>query len=358
MHTDGTRSPVDLRELFAGAVRTGCWIIGGGPSLASLPCASIAASPSPKFGINLAGSGLLRPTLWTSYDPSCRFHRSVYLDASILKFVHARRAMDLAPETTFKVCECPGTLFFERDPQRGFADLLSPAHTGIIDWNDSLLQAIDIAYRLGFRVLYLAGCDMFVAPSAGQMACARRQGIEYIEREPLDRFFGRCAEAGVDRSELERAGAPPQYHFDEVKPLSAAIQTDLHYFRVAQYLRLARRSIALAGVELISATPNSRLNDYIPYRSADSILKQLAEDVGTPQSEPTRGRYTALAPRSPAGLGAMKDYRPHHWGKGHIPEVRPAAADRHPSDPAAPRERLRAAVEQLPEIHVNLAEQG
>lgn len=358
LHTDGTRSPVELGDLFGGPVRTACWIIGGGPSLAEAPCADIARSPVPRFGINLAGSGLLRPSLWTSYDPSARFHRSVYLDASILKFVHARRGMDLAPETTFKVCECPGTLFFDRDTQRGYQDFLSPEQRTIVDWNDSLLQAIDIAYRLGFRVLYLAGCDMFVAPSAGQIGRAALAGVTYTQREPLDRFFGRCAAAGIARGELEQADAPRQYHFDEAKPLAAAIQTDLHYFRVAQYLRLARRSIALAGMELISVTPCSRLNDYFRYEPVESVLDELARSIGAAGAEPTRGLYTGTGSRQAAEWGAMKDYRPHHWDRakpavcaGDAPAVNGEKA-RHP------QQRLRDAVAELPEVHVGLAEVG
>jgi hypothetical protein len=66
--TDGARTPLDLRNHFAGPARTACWIVGGGPSLRDAPVAEIASSPVPKFAINLAGAGLLRPTIWTSYD--------------------------------------------------------------------------------------------------------------------------------------------------------------------------------------------------------------------------------------------------------------------------------------------------
>jgi hypothetical protein len=358
LHTDGTRTPVGLDSFYAGPMRTACWIIGGGPSLAELPCDAIARSPAPRLAINLAGSGLLRPTFWTSYDPSSRFHRSVYLDASIVKFVHARRAMDLVPETAFKVCECPATLFFDRNTQRGFADLLGPGPQGIIDWNDSLLQGIDIAYRLGFRVLYLAGCDMYVRPSDELLQHAGRTGVQYSAREPLDGLLRRCEAAGASRAELGRSKLPGQYHFDEIKPLAAAVQTDLHYFRVAQYLRLSRRALALAGMEIVSVTPDSRLNDYFEYRPAAVVLEQILRDVGDPHSERTRGLYTGIGARTPSGMGAMKDYRPHHWSKAGIGAKRAASPTPRPaSDPSAVR-RAGDAVAELPEIHVGLAEIG
>ena len=177
LQTDGVQVGAALEDVYSGPVDSACWLIGGGPSLAELPHGDIADSPIPKMVVNLAGSHLLRPTFWTSYDPSARFHRSVYLDPGIVKFVHRRRSMDLVPETTYKVCECPNTYFFERDGQRGVHDFLAATHTGIIDWADSMVQAIDILYRLGFRVIYLAGCEMRVRLSAEQLERAARAGV-------------------------------------------------------------------------------------------------------------------------------------------------------------------------------------
>ncbi|WP_339912210.1 hypothetical protein, partial [Symmachiella dynata] len=189
--TDGRQLPAALDDAFAGPVASACWLIGGGPSLAELPHRLIDESPVPKMSVNLSGTRILRPNFWTSYDPSARFHRSVYLDPGILKFVHRRRAMDLVPETTYKVCECPGTYFFERDGQRGFHQFLSPTFTGIVDWADSMVQAIDILYRLGFRTIYLAGCEMRVRLSVAQLQCAAAAGIEFAPGELLRDFLGR-----------------------------------------------------------------------------------------------------------------------------------------------------------------------
>lgn len=360
LHTDGTTSPGIPQDAFAGPARTACWIIGGGPSLGALSCREIARSPAPKFCVNLAGTGVLRPNLWTSYDPSARFHRSVYLDASIVKFVHRRRAMDLVPETTFKVCECPNLCFFDSDRERGFGDFLSPEHGGIIDWNDSLLQAIDIAYRLGFRVLCLAGCDMHVRPSEAQVRLAARHGVSFEPRQTLDLFVRDCEAAGLPREELGKLAAPSQYHFDEKKSFDAAVQTDLHYFRVAQYLRLARRSIALAGVEIVSVTPASRLNDYFPHPKVTSVLSRIHEDVGCPELESTAGRYSLTEPRSPQGLGPMRDFRPHHWPdrRRHAPRDEHHAERDDDVQLRNPRPRLRAALDELPETPVHLNEQG
>jgi hypothetical protein len=357
---DGARRDVDLGDACAGPGRTPCWIIGGGPSLADLPAAEVAASPAAKFAVNLAGHGVLRPDFWTSYDPTARFLKSIYLDASITKFVHRARAMDLAPGTTFKVCECPATLFFDRQPQRGYHDFpaggsgwsrpgggaASDSPAQVTDWQDSLIQAIDIAWRLGFRTLYLVGCEMLVRPSAALVEAARRAGVEYRDREPLQDFMNRCRRAGCAPEELEAAGTAGQYHFDEVKPLAAAVQTDLHYFRVAQYLRLSRRAMSLAGLELISVTAGSRLNDYFRHLTVAEALAEVRRAVGDPATESTRGKYTSQSP-PPDDLAPMRDLPPHNWPR----DKRPAAAALAEKDQQR-RTRLRAALAELPEIAV------
>lgn len=310
LHTDGTRTAAPLENVFAGPVPSACWIIGGGPSLAAVDCGAIARSPVPKMAVNLAGTRLIRPNFWTSYDPSCRFHRSIYLDPGVMKFLHRRRAMELVPETAFKVCECPATFFFERDRSRGFADLLASRAEGIVDWADSLVQAIDILYRLGFRTLYLAGCDMRVRPSAEQITRAAEFGVAYDPRELLGEFLGKCRRASLSERDLEAVAPAEQYHFPEHKPLRSAARTDEHYFRVAQYLRLSRRSLALAGVRIVSATPGSRLNDFFPYRSVEEIVGDIHASVGDPAREPVEGLYRNARERTPPLSSVMKDYPP------------------------------------------------
>lgn len=354
LNTDGTRQPVHLENAFAGPTRTSCWIICGGPSLNSFPAERIASSPIPKFAVNLAGTGLLRPDFWTSYDPTARFHRSLYLDPGVIKFVHPCRAMDLVPESTFKVCEAPSTFFFDRDRDRGFANFITPGDGDVVDWQDSLLQAIDIAYRLGFRKLFLAGCDMFIRPAPEHIRRAKQAGVAYTPRELLRNFFDRCRKAGLREGELADVVIRGQYHFEETKPLAAAVQTDDHYFRVTQYLRLSRRCIALGGLELISVTPVSRLNDVFEFRPVKKVLREIARELGDPATESTRGRYSAELDRKPRGLGPMRDFRPHFWKSIPNPEPQPAVLPPKAVEP----QPLRQALEQIPQFEIPIDELG
>lgn len=346
LHADRTRTDAALDDQFAGPAASTCWLIGGGPSLAQLPIAALDRSPAPKMCINLAGTGLLRPTFWTAYDPSARFLRSVYLDPGIMKFVPPRRAMDLVPETTFKVCECPHLYFFETDPQRGFADFLSPQRHGIVDWNDTFVQALDILHRLGFRRILLAGCELQVAPGPEWQQKATERNVAYRSGMLLGDFVKECERAGLTRGEMERWGTGPQYHFDESKSLQAAVNTDAHYFRIAQSLRLCRRSLTSAGLQLISVTPGSRLNDYISYQPCDTALRDLLQQTGDPAGEQITGLYTRPQNRAPRGLGPMRDYRPRHWPT-------PPAAAPPPSPSPPPPAPLPEYLAEIPDVVIH-----
>lgn len=313
LQTDQTQVPVALEDQYSGPQRTSCWLLGGGPSLSRLPLTEITQCPVPKMSINLAGTGLIRPTFWTSYDPSARFLKSIYLDPGITKFVHRRRGMDLVPETTFKVCECPNLYFFERDGARGFANFVSREHPGIVDWADSFVQGIDILYRLGFRRIFLAGSEMRVTPSPAQQELARLRGVLWDSGEPLSEFVKRCVRAGLSEQELDVVEKCSPYHFDEQKSIRAAANCDQHYFRIVQYLRLCRRSLALGGLELISVTPDSRLNDHFEYRPVEQVLSEIKQEIGDPELEQTRGLYHVIGPRQTRSVAAMRDFKPHNW---------------------------------------------
>ena len=306
LQTDGTETAIRLQNQYIGPQPSACWLIGGGPSLSSLPIPKIAASPLPKMTINLAGTQLLRPTFWTSYDPTVRFHRSVYLDPSITKFVHRRRAMETVPESTFKVCECPNVIVFDRQ-KRGYSEFVSSSATGILDWADSFVQAIDLLYQLGFRIIYLAGCEMRVRLSPEQKAFAAAKGVTLDSRQPLKTFLHDCKRAGISATDLDRRPKAKQYHFDDWKPFASAVQTDWHYFRITQMLRLSRTAMTTAGLQLISVTPHSRLNDFFPYVPAGKVIKFVDGYVGSPNRESVRGLVTRQDPRLPSLRGIMQD---------------------------------------------------
>ncbi|MCA8987106.1 MAG: hypothetical protein KDA78_05665 [Planctomycetaceae bacterium] len=313
MTTDRQREPGMLDDRYLGAHANACWLVGSGPSLTREMAKQIGETPVPVMGMNLAGTGLMRPTFWTSYDPTCRFLRSVYQDAGITKFVNVRRAMDLVPETTFKVCDCPNLFFFEGERERGFADFADRRSARIVDWNDTMVQALEILIRLGFRLILLAGCEMRVRASEAQIGFVRMRGGRVDEGASLSDLMHSAKRVGISSEELAHLNQEAIYHFDEQKRFGAAVATDAHYFRVSQYLRLSQRALSRAGVRIISVTPNSRLNDYFPVWSVDRVQSELNCEYGNPATEVTMGKYSLTGPRLPDLKGPMRDFLPLHW---------------------------------------------
>jgi len=347
--TDKQREVTTLKNSYASAAGASCFIVGAGPSLAEVNVGALLNSPAPRFCINLAGTGLFRPQLWTAYDPTQRFSRSTYLDPGVMKLVSARRAFDLIPETTWKVCDCPNVYFFEGDRDRGFANFLDARHSTIVDWNDSLVQAIDLAYQLGFRTLYLLGCEMKVQPGAELRTFAETHGLPVPDGAGLHEILSQWDKRGFGRNKRSEISPGGIYHFDEMKTLEAAGSTDFHYFRIAQFLRLSRRALSLAGVRLVSVTPESRLNEFFPYCRLADALSEIEESCGSPQAESTRGRYTATSGRMHPAAKRMRDFQPLHWSS----EKKKRGTS---STPEKSRSLTRA--EQLQQAEIIIEEEG
>ena len=376
-----------LENSYAGMNASSVWLVGGGPSLLSAPVETIKDSPAPKFGVNLAGRGpdgeppLIRPDLWTCFDPTARFHRSIFLDASIQKFLLGGRRMDLVPGGSEKVCECPNTYFINHK-LRSYVDVVDQGHREIVHMLDSFWQALDISFKLGFRKIYCVGCDMRIRPSEEQIAFAESVGVVYdrergltvwqndkkveVRSDRLSDFRDQVKEKGrfKDRSSaalaLEKVGRERQYSFGESKRFMAACACDNHYWDRIQYLRLSRRTFSLNGLQLISCTPGSRLNDYFPYVSPFEAAKAILEDVGDPAKELSVGACSG--DEKPGGhLPFHKDLDPYGWREQPKVEVDPKAiAVGGLVEIPAPdkREAIASQLAQLRQGKVDIVEEG
>ena len=294
------------------------------------------------MAMNLAGRGpdgeppLIWPDFWTAWDTSAQFQPTIFLDPRIKKFCMGGRVMDLVPGTSHKLCDCPN-LFFVDVEHRPYSEFFSTSSNGMMHCLDSLILALDICFQLGFRRFYCVGTELRVQPSEQQIELARKSGVEYLERETvmLNPDTGRVEETGKDapriRTDLlkhftlecirrklaanetevaklmESVDREQQYSFPESKKFLAAISTDEHYWRTVQYLRLARRNMAINGVQLVSCTPNSRLNQFFPYRDPVDVTKAIVGSVGSPINEVSNGRYTGNRPAPGDGLSWHKD---------------------------------------------------
>lgn len=135
-------------------------------------------------------------------------------------------------------------------------------------------------------------------PRLGRNA-TNKPDAEMRSTDLLQHFSIECIRKGLAANETEVAELmqtverEEQYAFSETKPFLAAVSTDKHYWTTVQYLRLARRAISLAGVEIVSCTPGSRLNAFFPYRSVSQVVESRLKEEYSPLQEQTAGRYTS-----------------------------------------------------------------
>lgn len=325
---DGAKVPMPLQNAYAGLQRTACWLMGAGPSLRGIASETLLRiqneSPAARIAVNYAGRGddgqgwLLRPTHWVGYDTTSRFSRSTFQDPTIVKFVRGNRHTDLIPDGTEKVHDCPSVYYYEME-FRKYSNFVYPTAEKVNDSLDSMVAALDIAYLLGFREVFLIGADMRIRPSPTQIALAEEAGSGYpvtCEGRTSDRlqhFLDAYVKArGVSHreacAELEKVDREAQYAFPETKSFGTAVACDTHYWQRVEYLRLSRKTFAQAGLRVVSCTPGSRLNSWFEYMPVEEVCDYLLKRHGDPREESTVGRYTE---KQVTVLPWHKDIDPH-----------------------------------------------
>ena len=320
---DGFKRDADgLLGLCSAIDRSSVVILLGGPS-AEHTLDRVGYSGLPLLSVNcghMSASSYISPTYWTGYDNPVRFDSLVFLDARTIKFAPSNRAGELLRDNTTTLAECPSVVFF--DPQKrasnGELFTLGP----VIDTRDSMLQAIDIAIKLGYRDILLHGADLYTALSDEQvdyinqqlklvgadmpfsLACSVNSSMEALSciahakvcrttppSEMNDSQKAAC-EATVDEliSMLDRMTTPAMYSVGSANTkLKDNLRSDHHYRVTSGRLIGARRNLDNLGVSVSllrdSVDHRSRLDGFFPVVR----LSELHDAV-----EPTEPDYQAV----------------------------------------------------------------
>jgi len=174
-------SNMDLQDSYKGipgAQETPVFLILSGPSLNKIDLGAVADSGITTLGVNNSWSVFV-PDIWTCVDPPRKFLYSGWADPSIMKLIPERLSrltlrrkigekftdLDLTPR------DCANTFFYPRNSEFDHETFLRESS---INWGQSgktmdslgfkggrsvMLAAIKLAYVLGFRRIYLLGCD-------------------------------------------------------------------------------------------------------------------------------------------------------------------------------------------------------
>lgn len=349
--TDTDKNRIDVSPVLCDSYPGGsCWIIGAGPSLLNLSDQDIERiqnSPAAKFAVNHGGrrkdgSWIIKPTHWTSYDPTDKFSQALYNDPSIVKFVSGTRSMDVVPDDTRKLCDAPNMYFITKE-DRPYSRMFDRNAQAVLDCRDSFIQAIDIAFRLGFRRLYCIGTELKINPSPEQRAYIESFGLTF-EDDLLKRRDGYLTDRLSEMVEevrikagmpskgqataklFEDKGREDQYCFGDRKAFAAAVSCDGHYWERVQFLRLGRRCMELNGLELYSCTPKSRLNSVFKYLPVWQAVAEIQGRTGSYQEDLERAYTDRMIPY----LALHRDVPAFSWPKeAKVVEVR---KDRIPVD--------------------------
>jgi len=159
------------------------FLVLSGPSLNDIDLTQLDRRGIVTMGVNNSWT-VHRPTLWTCVDDPGRFIDTGWKDPGVLKFVpvcHWGRKLRIQAkdgtmrDSTFQVAQMPSVLFFRRsnhfDHERFLTgdtvpwgnDPKSTDSLGIKGKRSVMLVALRLLHHLGFRTVYLLGCDFRMA---------------------------------------------------------------------------------------------------------------------------------------------------------------------------------------------------
>lgn len=205
----------------------------------------------------------------------------------MVKFVNKARAIEYIYGKKYVAHECPSVFFF--DPkEKSYSNFFGSGP--IVDSKDSLIQAIDIAIRLGFKHISLAGCDLYVPLSPEQFAYMHdhidalppdpttNQKEWFSEADPDNSLWSAITEIAKNENrqpadviqDIEKLPSRDLYYFGDVGvSFAKKVMVDHHCFTTANWLRQSRRCLDSLGVHVHlvfgANDPNSRLSKIFPW---------------------------------------------------------------------------------------------
>lgn len=170
-----------LHGMFRGG---SCFLVCGGPSVADMDLSLLQRRGVLVAAVNNVAAATVRPNLWFSYDSQHCFHRNIWRDPFIMKFLREEnlpRVLNIWDGEKYVTSEerprdCPNvwgykfqvgwnaeTFLTAERPTVGTDDASMDPDT--TTWHKSvLLPTLRILFDLGVRRLYLLGCDFLMTP--------------------------------------------------------------------------------------------------------------------------------------------------------------------------------------------------
>ena len=262
------------------------FVIANGPSFAELDHSLLRQPGIITYGMN-NGAKTFRPNFWTCVDDPSRFLTSIWKDPAITKFIpmatFEKRLFDTETweMSKVRVGECPNVIGYRRN-EKFMANRFLFEDT--INWGNHkkygggrsvMLPVLRICFLLGFRTVYLLGCDF-------------------------------------NMSETNT------YHFDEERKKGAVNCNTSTYKRLEnEYFPQLKPEFDKEGFKVYNCNPNSGLTvfDYKPFE--DSIADAM-KPLGDVKNERTWGMYSSVGDKSEVKVEPPNDLKKNLQGKVNV----------------------------------------
>jgi len=161
------RIPIPFEKQYKNA---SCFLILSGPSLNNYDLTKLKQPGIVTFGVNNSVK-TFRPNLWVSVDHPSRFMISIWKDPNIIKFVPFFKAKSNLfdnynwKDTNQRVMDSPNIIYYHRNEHFNHKTFLTEK---TVNWGNHkkygggrsvMMAALKISYLLGFKNLFLLGCD-------------------------------------------------------------------------------------------------------------------------------------------------------------------------------------------------------
>jgi hypothetical protein len=154
------------------------FIVGGGPSLADVDLDPLRRPGVITLGLNNTPL-VFKPNLWLGADePSC-FSPHLYALPEVTKLMPLGREEKLVGGKLLR--EHPSCLFFGVNPGFKPSSFLTP-NRDLVWWQSVFPMALQLAHRLGFREVFLVGCDLSYGGSYAWESKADAKQAQYSQR--------------------------------------------------------------------------------------------------------------------------------------------------------------------------------
>ena len=244
----GSRIAVDFDGLYQDQT---VFLLGGSPSLAKMPLELLRKPGVVTLAVNNVPCIFERPNLWVCADKPPCFSPHIYASPDILKFTSIGRCNAVVGETDKKIHQFPSMFFFGLYERFTIHNFLDP-HRDIVWWKSVFPIALQLAWRLGFRRVFLVGCSF----NGKSKSYAWKTTLTDYEKNHSQRTYD------TDIRRLEK-----------LKPVF-----DAHNF------------------EVVSSTPNGRANDLLGYVTLEEAVSMATESLPPQADTTTLLHSSALTP--------------------------------------------------------------